>query len=376
MSVSGDSDRGSQDVPESDSDTETDYLALLRYAADHLCATDPLFVEALPDGMYECKECRQPYKRPSRVLSHYATKHLGRLRGIVHLHMLGVPLPEGTGDSPMDIDDSQLSRVDPELIEVFQRLLEASTNVVTTRETLSVPLREEDDESERDGEVLERSTTEQYQTELTVESEVPSELNRCKTLLETPWEPFTSGHEFKLGGWFLDAGVGKTQFNRYFNLGLGPQNVSSDGPRHSNDNSFTSAHLFRNLLTAMNASGEDGDPIKQWRDGMVNFREGDVDHPVPFHYRNLEPTIKSFFNEPWFQKKLVFLPEKKIREDGVRMYTEMHTGDWWWNIQVCEAHSTTYWSERLIVNDRNKLMSGSAQVALQYRLFSGVTRLI
>jgi len=128
--------------------------------------------------------------------------------------------------------------------------------------------------------------------------------------------------------------------NRYFNLGLGPQNDSST----SGEKTFTSAYSFRKLLTQMNASaaGGYGDPMEQWRDGMVDFCEGNVRHPVAFHYRDLEPTIKSFFSEPWFQDKLVFLPEKKIRADGVRLYTEMHTGDWWWKMQVCQAHPDTY----------------------------------
>ena len=300
MSINGDSDRA-YETQESDSDAEPEYVALLRYAADNLCATDALFVEALPDGIYECRECRQPYKRPSRIFTHYATKHFWRLKGIVDLHMLGIQLPNDTGldDDVMDIDDiSAHSTVDPELIKVFWGLLDASTNVVTTRDTLDAPL---PDEQVRE-EIPEPITiTEQYRTELTVELDVPNNLNRTNTLLKNPWEPFSTGQEFKLGGWFLDAGVGKIQINRFFNLGLGGTDLNS-----TDDDPFTSAHLFRKILAEMSASGEHGEALDQWKDGMVNFVEGGKDHPVHFHYRDLETIIESFFIEPWFQKKLVF----------------------------------------------------------------------
>jgi hypothetical protein len=186
----------------------------------------------------------------------------------------------------------------------------------------------EENEAESNGRI------EQYQIELAIELDVPDALNKIKSLFKNPWQPFTDSQEFKLGGWFLDACVGKTQMNRFFNLGLAPSKWNcSDSELDSNTN-FRLAYHFRKLLVAMNHNEDYGDPMEQWRDGVVNYREADVDHPVTFHYRNLEPILKEFFSEPWFQDKLVFLPEKKIRADGVTMYTEMHTGEWWWNTQV------------------------------------------
>ncbi|KAG7096157.1 hypothetical protein E1B28_006830 [Marasmius oreades] len=58
-------------------------------------------------------------------------------------------------------------------------------------------------------------------------------------------------------------------------------------------------------------------------------------HSFEFYYRNIIDCIKALWGDPEFAPYLVFAPERHYqdREKEVRLYHEMHTGDWWWEIQ-------------------------------------------
>ena len=57
---------------------------------------------------------------------------------------------------------------------------------------------------------------------------------------------------------------------------------------------------------------------------------------LQFHYREAIPCIRALFGDPKFTNDLVFAPERHYadREKTCRVYSEMHTGDWWWSVQV------------------------------------------
>jgi hypothetical protein len=46
--------------------------------------------------------------------------------------------------------------------------------------------------------------------------------------------------------------------------------------------------------------------------------------------------IRALYGDPQFAEHLVFAPERHYtsREHSCRIYNEMHTGDWWWSVQV------------------------------------------
>jgi hypothetical protein len=48
--------------------------------------------------------------------------------------------------------------------------------------------------------------------------------------------------------------------------------------------------------------------------------------------------IRSIYGDPEFARDLVFAPEHRYMDHTrtERIYSEMHTGDWWWEIQVCK----------------------------------------
>jgi len=57
---------------------------------------------------------------------------------------------------------------------------------------------------------------------------------------------------------------------------------------------------------------------------------------LEFHYREAIPCIRALYGDPEFADHLVFAPERHYtdREKTCRVYSEMHTGDWWWSVQV------------------------------------------
>jgi hypothetical protein len=58
-----------------------------------------------------------------------------------------------------------------------------------------------------------------------------------------------------------------------------------------------------------------------------------------FYYRDIIQCIRTLYEDPDFTQHLVFAPERYYTDETktVRVYHEMHTGDWWWETQVSAA---------------------------------------
>ncbi|KAH9953931.1 hypothetical protein BC827DRAFT_1273072 [Russula dissimulans] len=57
---------------------------------------------------------------------------------------------------------------------------------------------------------------------------------------------------------------------------------------------------------------------------------------LQFHYRDILPLIQALYGNPEFACDLIFAPERHYldSEKTHRVYSEMHTGDWWWSVQT------------------------------------------
>ena len=55
-----------------------------------------------------------------------------------------------------------------------------------------------------------------------------------------------------------------------------------------------------------------------------------------FFYRDIIPCIRALFGDPTFAKALVFAPEHHYQDVAhtKQLFSEMHTGKWWWSVQV------------------------------------------
>lgn len=67
---------------------------------------------------------------------------------------------------------------------------------------------------------------------------------------------------------------------------------------------------------------------------------------LKFYCREILPSIKAIFGDPELKNDLIFAPERHFtdNERTCRIYNEMHTGDWWWSVQVRHKaiYSTNY----------------------------------
>jgi len=79
------------------------------------------------------------------------------------------------------------------------------------------------------------------------------------------------------------------------------------------------------------------------------------DERLEFYHRDIIDCIRSLYGDPQFVQDLVFAPERHYTdpERTCRIYNEMHTGDWWWAVQVCTVTNAQQ-LPRLIGSDRNR----------------------
>jgi len=57
---------------------------------------------------------------------------------------------------------------------------------------------------------------------------------------------------------------------------------------------------------------------------------------LEFYSRDIMKCIGALYGDPQFAQDLVFAPEQHYtsQERTCRIYNEIHTGDWWWKVQV------------------------------------------
>jgi hypothetical protein len=59
---------------------------------------------------------------------------------------------------------------------------------------------------------------------------------------------------------------------------------------------------------------------------------------LEFYYREIIPCIRSLYGDPELVHDLVFVPEHHYTDAArtCQIFSEMHTGNWWWSVQVCD----------------------------------------
>jgi len=68
-----------------------------------------------------------------------------------------------------------------------------------------------------------------------------------------------------------------------------------------------------------------------WIKGTVDFH---LYQGCAFYYRDPEDTIQYLLRQRAYAEHLVFEPIHEFDDEGNRVYTDIHTGDWWWMMQV------------------------------------------
>jgi hypothetical protein len=85
--------------------------------------------------------------------------------------------------------------------------------------------------------------------------------------------------------------------------------------------------------------------IDQELPGRPTFKCMDIEVGEQTHdlyYREIIPCIRSLYGDPEFLDDLVFAPERHYTDADrtCRVFSEMHTGNWWWSVQVREIRKS------------------------------------
>jgi hypothetical protein len=135
-------------------------------------------------------------------------------------------------------------------------------------------------------------------------------------LCQDPWAPFANAHDFKLASWFIQSKVSKSRINEFFSSGLGS----------SESVGYSSMHTLENHLRSLDPYS----PYLQWFEGDVD----DGKRTQHFFYRNVLGCVRYLLRQIAYRDDLVYAPRREYDHDGHRIYAEMHTADWWWDVQV------------------------------------------
>ena len=139
-------------------------------------------------------------------------------------------------------------------------------------------------------------------------------------LAETRWLPFGSEMEFNLARWFVRHQVSKTALDEFFNLDLTEGLLAQ--PSH-----FRSTYTLRQKLNLLH---HELGPTS-WCERPFQFTS---DLPSTFFYRDPVACIRYLFRQRIFKDVISYAPTQEYNAGGERIYSELHTGDWWWEVQV------------------------------------------
>jgi len=135
-------------------------------------------------------------------------------------------------------------------------------------------------------------------------------------LYDDLWAPFPSGQGFRLAAWLLDSKVPKSRINEYFASGLGNSESVCYGSMHTLEKHLRELDPYSRYL--------------QWFKGQVE----DGKRTLSFFYRNVLDCVRYLLRQIAYRDDFVYPPPREYDHTGQRVYAEMHTADWWWDIQV------------------------------------------
>jgi len=57
-------------------------------------------------------------------------------------------------------------------------------------------------------------------------------------------------------------------------------------------------------------------------------------HATTFYYRNVIDRVHFLIRQVAYRSQRDYAPVREYNSSGERLYSEMHTADWWWDTQV------------------------------------------
>ncbi|CDO78221.1 hypothetical protein BN946_scf184887.g9 [Trametes cinnabarina] len=159
------------------------------------------------------------------------------------------------------------------------------------------------------------------------ETEFSRILREQRAAGDQPWAPFKDLDERELAQWLVTSGLSQTAIEQYLKLNITKGRTQ---PLYESNYKF-----FQKIdvlppgraswkVEVMEATGD-----KLGEDGKPR-----TEH-IELWSRNPVDCVRELMGNPAFHKSLVYLPQRSYvdEEGGGRLYDNMWTGDWWWDVQ-------------------------------------------
>jgi len=298
--------------------------------------------------LHQCPHCRfKPYIQRGRLNNHIRDHHPDQYQqNLQDLEKLVDPAVELTPPpAPVGTVPDGYERI---MMELRRPLTSLETRVTTTNQVedddYDSPDELEDDDNidvdmsafdsvSASASAISDKAPAQHLVEFPADVEVVGIDNATRyPAFETLWRPFRSGYEFRLARWMMDSNLSKQSINRYFNEDLArtppPNRDGTEGT------CFTSAYTLGNMFDDLDSDL-----------GISAWKKWAVDHTgvglIEFRYRGVEIMIRHIFKQPSHEPYMVYKPIREYSDSTkeYRLLSDLHTADWWWEMQVCESLS-------------------------------------
>ena len=153
------------------------------------------------------------------------------------------------------------------------------------------------------------------------------------------WAPFDNEKEYRFAEWRVKHRISQTAVDELLK-----------SPVFQGNHTFTSAYaVFKKIDNMTYELG-----MQTWKSGKVSFDHANAGNEhstastgTPFFYRNPVTSFKFLLRQTAYKETMTYAPVKEYNEQNERVYSELHTGDWWWHMQVFHRHFLLL--ERLIL---------------------------
>ena len=93
---------------------------------------------------------------------------------------------------------------------------------------------------------------------------------------------------------------------------------------------FKSAYTLRNKVRLIDPGGIGDDQVLS----KINY--GTENSETTYYWRDPVKVVEDLLQNPTYRDDFIYTPSRLFGKSGKRIYSELHTEDWQWKLQVCD----------------------------------------